>query len=84
VGALGPAWLARQRGHMKSGWRSYESAWRIHVTPRWGSVQLAGVKFSDVAAWIAELSAKRGPVIVETAASVLRRICLHRLVAEVL
>ena len=59
---------------MKSGWRSYESAWRIHVAPRWGSVQLADVKFSDVAAWIAELSAKRGPVIVETAASVLRRI----------
>ena len=47
-------------------------------------MQLADVKFSDVAAWIAELSAKRGPVIVETAASVLRRICLHRLVAEVL
>ena len=37
-------------------------------------MQLADVKFSDVAAWVAELSAKRGPVIVETAASVLRRI----------
>jgi Arm DNA-binding domain len=35
VGELGPAWLERQRGHMKpSGFRSYESAWRVHVEPR--------------------------------------------------
>jgi integrase len=75
VAELGGAWLARQRGHMKpSGWRSYESAWRIHVEPRWGTTALADVRFSDVAAWVAELSARRGPVIVETAASVLRRI----------
>jgi hypothetical protein len=75
VGKLGPAWLERQRGRMKpSGWRSYESAWRCHVAPRWGRVQIADVKFSDVQAWVAELSGKRGPVIVETAASVLRRI----------
>jgi integrase len=75
VAELGGAWLARQRGHMKpSGWRSYESAWRIHVEPRWGTTALGDVRFSDVAAWVAELSARRGPVIVETAASVLRRI----------
>jgi len=75
VAELGGAWLQRQRGHMKpSGHRSYESAWRIHVEPRWGTVALADIRYSDVAAWVAELSAKRGPVIVETAASVLRRI----------
>jgi len=75
VGQLGPLWLARQQAHMKpSGWRSYESAWRIHVEPRWGAVRIADVKFSDVQSWVAELSAKRGPVIVETCASVLRRV----------
>ncbi|HYQ36844.1 MAG TPA: tyrosine-type recombinase/integrase [Mycobacterium sp.] len=75
VAELGGAWLARQRGHMKpSGWRSYESAWRVHVEPRWGTTALADVRYSDVAAWVAQLSARRGPVIVETAASVLRRI----------
>jgi integrase len=75
VAELGGAWLARQRGHMKpSGWRSYESAWRVHVEPRWGTTSLADVRHSDVSAWVAELSARRGPVIVETAASVLRRI----------
>jgi site-specific recombinase XerC len=35
---------------------------------------LADVRHTDIAAWVAELSAKRGTVIVETAASVLRRI----------
>jgi integrase len=75
VGALGPKWLERQRGHMKpSGWRSYESAWRIHVKPRWGSVPVADVRYSEVQAWVAELSAKRGPVIVQTAHSVLARV----------
>src|SRR6516165_8537887 len=74
IGALGPAWLARQRGHMKpSGFRSYDSAWRIHVAPRWAMTPLSEVLHSDVQAWAAELSGRRGPVIVETAVSVLRR-----------
>src|SRR6202040_718151 len=55
VGELGPPWLARQQGHMKpSGWRSYESAWRVHVAPRWTSTAIADVRYSDVAAWVAE------------------------------
>ena len=75
VGELGPAWLERQRGHMKpSGFRSYESAWRVHVEPRWSSVPIADVRYSDVQAWAAELSARRGPVIVKTAHMVLARV----------
>lgn len=75
VGELGPAWLLRQKGHMKpSGFRSYESAWRVHVEPAWGRVQLAEIRFSEVQAWVSELSGKRGPVIVHTAYSVLARI----------
>lgn len=57
-----------------SGWRSYESAWRVHVEPRWSSTAVADVRYSDVAAWVAQLSAKRGPVIVATAVSVLARV----------
>ena len=75
VGELGPGWLERQRGHMKpSGFRSYESASRVHVAPRWARTAIADLRFSDVQAWVAELSAKRGPVIVATAYSVLARI----------
>ena len=59
IGALGPAWLDRQRGHMKpSGFRSYESAWRIHVAPRWAGRRIADVRYSDVQAWVAELAAR--------------------------
>src|SRR5271163_26270 len=75
ISELGPAWLDRQRGHMKpSGFRSYDSAWRIHVAPRWAATRIADVRYSDVQAWIAELSAKRGSSIVRTAYSVLARI----------
>ena len=50
----------RASGHMKpSGFRSYESAWRCHVAPRWASTAIGDVRFSDVQAWIAELSATR-------------------------
>lgn len=57
IGELGPAWMLRQQGHMKpSGFRSYESAWRVHVEPRWGRVRIGDVRFSDVQAWVAELA----------------------------
>ena len=75
IGALGPAWLDRQRGHMKpSGFRSYDSAWRVHVAPRWAARRIADVRYSEVQAWVAELSAKRGPSIVKAAYSVLARV----------
>jgi len=57
VGELGPDWLARQRGHMKpSGFRSYDSAWRIHVEPRWGRTPINAIVKSDVKAWVTGLS----------------------------
>ncbi|KUI37600.1 integrase [Mycobacterium sp. IS-1496] len=75
VGELGPLWLQRQQGHMKpSGFRSYESAWRIHVEPRWGRVRVADVTHTDVQAWVSEMASQRGAVIVQTAYSVLARI----------
>jgi integrase len=75
IGELGPAWLERQRGHMKpSGFRTYDSAWRVHVAPRWAATRIADVRYSDTQAWVAELSARRGSSIVRTAYSVLARI----------
>lgn len=75
VGDLGPDWVERQKAHMKaSGHRSYDSAWRIHVEPKWGDVPIGDIRFSTVQAWVAEMTSKRGPVIVQTAHSVLSRI----------
>jgi integrase len=75
VEQLGPAWLERQKGHMKpSGFRSYESAWRVHVEPRWGHTRVSDICFTAVQAWVSQFATRRGPVIVQTAYSVLARI----------
>lgn len=75
VGELGPAWLERQRGHMKpSGYRSYESAWRVHVEPRWQRAKLADIRYTDVQAWVTELADQLSPSMVATVYSVLARI----------
>jgi hypothetical protein len=69
VGELEPAWLARQQGHMKpSGFRSYESAW-LHIEPRWRKAKVAEICFTDVQAWVTELSGKLSASMVGTTIS---------------
>jgi len=75
VGELGPAWLDRQRGHMKpSGFRSYDSAWRNHVFPRWTDTRISDIRYSEVQAWIAGLSQRIGPSMIANVYSVFVRI----------
>jgi integrase len=75
VGELGPPWLARQQGHMRpSGYRSYESTYRMFVAPRWGAVPIAAVRFSEVQAWVSELATRRSASTVQRAHNILCRI----------
>lgn len=75
IGQLGPAWLARQKGVIKpSAFHSVESAWRVHVEPRWKSTAIAEVAFSEVQAWVSELAGRRKGTVVRTAYDVLARI----------
>lgn len=75
VGELGPAWLARQKGVMKpSAFHSVESAWRVHVQPKWGRKAIADITHTGVQAWITELSERRKGTLVATVYSVLARI----------
>lgn len=75
VGTLGPAWLERQKGHMKpSGFRSYDSCWRNHVEPRWAATRIADVTFTDVQAWITGLAGELSASMVANVYSVLARI----------
>ena len=61
---LGKEWLRRQT-HMKpSSYRSIESAWRIHVEPRWGSVAVSEVRKTAVQGWVSELSPGRSSTTV--------------------
>ena len=53
VGELGPAWLDRQRGHLKpSAYAVMEIAWRVRVAPRWGSVALGDIRPTAVQQWV--------------------------------
>ena len=56
VGELGPAWLDRQRGHLKpSAYRPLEIAWRVRVAPRWGDVALGDIRPTAVQQWVSDL-----------------------------
>lgn len=59
VGELGPAWLERQTHLKPSSYRPLESAWRVHVEPRWGTVAVADVRSTDVQAWVSEMTTGR-------------------------
>jgi Arm DNA-binding domain len=75
VGELGPSWMERQRGHMRpSGYRSYESAWCVHVEPRWNQARLSDIRYTDVQAWVTQLADKVSPSMVTRVDSVLARI----------
>ncbi|CAN5449871.1 site-specific integrase [soil metagenome] len=55
VGSFGDAWMLSRAGLKPSSIAVMESSWRLHVRPRWGSVQLGRVRRSDVEAWIIDL-----------------------------
>lgn len=56
LGELGPAWLDRQRGHLKpSGYAVMETTWRLRVKPRWGHVALGDIRPTGVQQWIADM-----------------------------
>ena len=56
VGELGPAWLDRQRGHLKpSGYGPMETAWRLRVQPRWGDTALGDIRPTAVQQWFSDL-----------------------------
>jgi integrase len=87
VGELGPAWLARKEGHLKpSGYRSYESAWRVYVERRWQRTQVADIRYTSVQAWVAQLSkdlsASRASTVYSVLAGILDDAVRDRLLAS--
>jgi integrase len=56
VGSLAPGWLERkQKSSAPSHYRMLESAWRIHVQPRWGNTPLSAIDVLAVETWIASI-----------------------------
>lgn len=61
VAELGRVWLEDQAAVLKpSSLRPLESAWRVHVSPRWSRIAVGDIRYSDVRAWVTELSATKG------------------------
>ena len=57
VGTVGRDWLAHRRPVMKpSSYRPLESAWRVHVEPRWGAREIGSVRTTEVKVWVSELA----------------------------
>lgn len=71
VGELGAVWLKNRTNLKPSTFRTTESAWRIHVEPRWGQTLVSAVRFSDVETWVSELSAGKSATTVLRAHGVL-------------
>lgn len=55
IDELAPAWLRKKQGLKPSTFHSLETAWRVHVQPRWGRVAAKDITESAVESWIQDL-----------------------------
>lgn len=59
VSELASHWLARKKqACAPSHYRMLESAWRVHVSPRWGRVAVADVDLLSIEMWIGSMRAQ--------------------------
>ena len=72
VAALYPSWLDGKKGTHKPKYvNDLESAWRIHVGPKWGARRLDGIRRSEVQSWVSGLAASRSASVTIRAYGVL-------------
>lgn len=72
IGELGLRWLEEKVDIKPSTRTVLESAWRVHVEPRWGKTPVAKIEHGAVKTWVAELaSAGKSATTVKRAFGVL-------------
>jgi integrase len=71
LGTLAHDWLNNQSHLKPSSARPLEIAWRRQVAPRWENVRVSDVRFSNVQAWVTQLSSERSASTVIRAFGVL-------------
>ncbi|MGG5753254.1 tyrosine-type recombinase/integrase [Zafaria sp. Z1313] len=74
VGDLGEKWLANQAHLKPSTLRVTESAWAVHVRPRWGSVQISDILHTEVQTWLSAMSATKSATLVIRCHGILAKI----------
>lgn len=71
---IGP-WLEGKRGVTKPKYYGdLESAWRVHVEPKWGNRAIASIRHSEIQSWVSEMSANRSATTVFRAYGILKGI----------
>lgn len=72
IAALGPDWLARHQAKVTpSSHHSLQSAWRVHVLPRWGEYAVGAVTRRDLASWLTQLGETKSHTTVARARDLL-------------
>lgn len=75
VAAFGSDWILAHSVTVKpSTAHSEESAWRVHVEPKWGSRKIGTIRHTEVTGWVAELSKTRSATTVKRAHGLLAAI----------
>jgi len=65
VARLGAEWLTGREAIVKpSTYRALESAWRIHVEPKWGRRAIGSIRHSEIQAWVSSLAASHSATTV--------------------
>ncbi|PZE24542.1 site-specific integrase [Curtobacterium sp. MCBD17_028] len=61
IDELVPDWLEQHRAEVTpSTLRSIESAWRVHVQPKWGGYAVGAIRRRDLQVWLNELGQRLG------------------------
>ncbi|NYE18116.1 tyrosine-type recombinase/integrase [Microbacterium immunditiarum] len=69
---LGPAWLLNRTRVVKPSYaRTLQSAWEVHVQPKWGARRIATILHSEAQDWVSELSTRRSATTVARAYGIL-------------
>lgn len=72
---LGREWVAAHESVWKpSHHHSVETAWRVHVEPKWGRRRIGEIQHSEVQEWVNELASRRSASVVIRAFGVLKGI----------
>ncbi|WP_425839930.1 tyrosine-type recombinase/integrase [Microbacterium sp. PA5] len=72
IAELGEDWLARHElKTTASSHHSVDSAWRVHVKPRWGHYAVGAITKREVEAWLLELGKRRSHTTVARARDLL-------------
>jgi integrase len=72
VKSLGVEWLRSRSADLKpSTYRTTESAWRVHVEPKWGARSVGGIRHSEVQTWVADISRTRSATTARRAHEIL-------------